>query len=210
MKPRLAILSLCLWCGTCCHAQFNTVTSFSASCRPKAETPALSPETARTDSTLLLCAVEKYTSVCHPLEDMKITSAFGERIHPVEGVRRHHNGIDLKASYQTVRSMRGGVVHKCGSDPSAGKYVIVRQEDGVQASYCHLSLIGVSPGQRVTAGEAIAVSGNTGTSTGPHLHLVIRREGKCVDPFPYLKEIIRIRREAVQEYVRLSTSRQSR
>ena len=92
-----------------------------------------------------------------------------------------HNGVDLKAHYENVFSMFPGKVVSIGQNKRSGKYVII-QTAGYSISYCHLSSILVRDGQYVHAGEVIAVSGNTGLSTGPHLHLTTKKDGKVIDP----------------------------
>ena len=92
-----------------------------------------------------------------------------------------HNGVDLKAHYENVLSMLPGRVKNIGMNKRSGKYIII-QTAGYTISYCHLSSILVRDGQYVNAGEVIAVSGNTGMSTGPHLHLTTKKDGKVIDP----------------------------
>lgn len=115
--------------------------------------------------------------------------------------RNHtHNGIDLRASYEDVLATEdGGKVVGVGSDSTSGKYVTVVYDrpDGSKwrVSYCHLSEQSVSEGDTVSAGMKVGVSGNTGNSTGPHLHLTVKRQEagetsfKAVDPLGYLAEI---------------------
>ena len=92
-----------------------------------------------------------------------------------------HNGVDLKAHYEKVFSMLPGKVVSVGQNKRSGKYAII-QTAGYSISYCHLSSVFVRDGQYVNAGEVVAVSGNTGMSTGPHLHLTTRKDGKVIDP----------------------------
>ena len=92
-----------------------------------------------------------------------------------------HNGIDLKAHYEQVYSMLPGEVVGVGQDGRSGKYVTVRTAN-YTISYCHLSQAYAALGDIVKAGEIIAKSGNTGRSTGPHLHLTSKKDGKAFDP----------------------------
>ena len=116
-----------------------------------------------------------------PLKSIHITSRFGMRHHPLLHRYCLHNGVDLKAHYENVFSMFPGKVVSIGQNKRSGKYVII-QTDSYSISYCHLSSILVRDGQYVHAGEVIAVSGNTGLSTGPHLHLTTKKDGKVIDP----------------------------
>lgn len=92
-----------------------------------------------------------------------------------------HNGLDLKAYYEPVYSMLPGEVVRVGEDSRSGKYVTV-QTANYTVSYCHLSQAIATIGSVVKAGEIIAKSGNTGRSTGPHLHLTSKKDGKAFDP----------------------------
>lgn len=116
-----------------------------------------------------------------PLKSIHITSRFGMRHHPILHRYCMHNGVDLKAHYENVFSMFPGRVVSIGHNKRSGKYVII-QTAGYSISYCHLSSIHVHDSQYINAGEVIAVSGNTGMSTGPHLHLTTKKDGKVIDP----------------------------
>ena len=122
-----------------------------------------------------------------PLEG-DITSPFGWRIHPVLGTRHHHNGIDLDVPVgTTVRAAAPGTVHQIYDDPGGyGTAVVLTHADGYLTIYGHLSSVLVSAGQYVEVGQPIAESGNTGLSTGPHLHFEIRHGEFPVDPQRYL------------------------
>lgn len=105
--------------------------------------------------------------------------------------------MDLKARYEEVLSMFDGLVEATGSDRGSGKYIVMRY--GVyMVSYCHLSQIWVRQGQAVLAGDAIGVSGNTGRSTGPHLHLTSRYHGQLDDPINLLLHIRETRKKALK------------
>lgn len=122
-----------------------------------------------------------------PLEG-DIISPFGWRIHPVLGTRHHHNGIDIDVPVGTmVRAAAPGTVSQIYDDPEGyGTAVVLQHADGYLTIYGHLSSILVSPGQYVEVGQPIAESGNTGLSTGPHLHFEIRNGEFPVDPQRYL------------------------
>jgi murein DD-endopeptidase MepM/ murein hydrolase activator NlpD len=109
----------------------------------------------------------------HPLKNIHITSSAGWRQHPVNGQLMLHNGIDLRAYYETVYAVMDGVVEGMGYDKVSGNWIRLRHPNGMQSSYAHLSEIKVRKGHQVQSGDSIGMSGNTGRSTGPHLHFRI-------------------------------------
>jgi murein DD-endopeptidase len=102
----------------------------------------------------------------------RLSSHFNpNRHHPVTGRISPHKGTDFAMPIGTnVRAPADGRVEKVGNHPAAGRYIVIRHDNGYKTRYLHLSRPMVSNGQRVTMGERIARSGNTGRSTGPHLH----------------------------------------
>ena len=130
--------------------------------------------------------------VALPLEKIHINSGFGMRRHPIYHKRIMHNGIDLSARYEKVYSMFPGSVIKVGQDSRSGKFVTVRT--GIYAiSYCHLSQQLVKEKEFVSAGTNIAISGNTGASTGPHLHLTTKKDGQAINPTIILELIMSLK-----------------
>lgn len=124
--------------------------------------------------------------VSFPLKSIKVNSPFGMRRDPMNRRKyRMHNGIDLKAKYEVVYSMLPGTVTATSYSVNGGNYITVNHGVCV-CSYLHLSKFMVAVGQHVNAGQAIAISGNTGKrTTGPHLHLACRlgdEKGKFFDP----------------------------
>lgn len=118
-----------------------------------------------------------------------ISSPFGPRIHPIFGVPSFHTGIDIAVPEGTaVRAAAAGTVTFAGWDRETGfgVLVIIDHGNGYETYYAHLAKLLVSPGQRVSPGEIIALSGNTGLSTGPHLHFEVQYLGSPVDPRPLL------------------------
>jgi len=121
----------------------------------------------------------------------RITSTFGAR----ESFRaKPHSGIDLKMEEGTpLKSIRDGVIEKIadyGEKVNAGKCIQVKWEDGKTAIYGHLSKFGqFQEGQTVHTGDIIGYSGNTGFSTGAHLHFGLKEGGKILDPTPYISDI---------------------
>ena len=118
----------------------------------------------------------------------KLTSPFGMRVHPVLGVKRMHNGIDLAAVEGTpIYATRAGKVTTCSYQAGgAGNYVSINHLDGFSSIYMHMTHYVVSPGQRVSQGQLIGYVGNTGLSTGPHLHFGISYAGTYVNPLAYV------------------------
>lgn len=116
-----------------------------------------------------------------------ISSPFGPRIHPIYRVSSFHAGIDIVLSEGTrVYAAAPGRIVTAGWEGGYGLLVVVDHGDGYSTYYGHLSQLVVSVGQFVEIGQTIARSGNTGLSTGPHLHFEIRRDGTPVDPLFHL------------------------
>lgn len=122
-----------------------------------------------------------------PLKEAVLTSDFGNRVHPITGVKSFHFGLDLAADEGTsIRAMADGTVRQVG-DGSYGNYVIVDHADGFATLYAHCSKILVKQNEDVTAGQSIALVGATGNATGNHLHLEVWRDGKALDPGNYVQ-----------------------
>ena len=113
----------------------------------------------------------------------KVTSPFNpSRRHPVTGVIRPHNGVDFGMPVGTpVIAPSDGVVTKASFTRSTGYYIVLRHRGAYSTVYMHLSKLGVKVGQSVKMGSVIARSGNTGLSTGPHLHYELRINGRPVN-----------------------------
>ena len=118
-----------------------------------------------------------------PLMNTQITSPFGYRPHPFTGKPSYHPGVDMRAAMRTpVMASRSGRISGTGVLEIYGLYVIIEHDGGYQSVYAHLDEILVEEGQVVNAGDRIALSGNSGISTGPHLHFEIRKDGVPADP----------------------------
>ena len=118
----------------------------------------------------------------------RLTSPFGYRSDPFTGARSFHSGVDLAAPTGTaVKATLDGKIAETGFNRIFGNYVIITHERGYQSLYGHLSAIYVKRGQYVAQGTAIGAVGNTGYSTGPHLHLSIYKNGSLINPFSVLK-----------------------
>ncbi|MGN0345832.1 MAG: peptidoglycan DD-metalloendopeptidase family protein [Lachnospiraceae bacterium] len=122
-----------------------------------------------------------------PISGGRITSYFGRRTAPTAGASTYHRGVDWATPVGTaVYASSGGTVVQAGWGSGYGYVVYINHPDGRQTRYGHLSRIYVSVGQQVRQGQMIAASGNTGRSTGPHLHFEILINGVQVNPLNYL------------------------
>jgi murein DD-endopeptidase MepM/ murein hydrolase activator NlpD len=134
-----------------------------------------------------------------PIKGAPITSKFGMRFHPILHILRLHAGIDFGAPVGSpVRAVADGKVEIAGPVSGFGNHVRI-QHDGFETSYSHLSEIpaNIKPGALVTLGEVIALSGNTGLSTGPHLHFEYYLNGVAVDPLPHMGTEVAISASAI-------------
>ena len=155
------------------------------------------------DSIRTLC-MEKYRSVSLPLKSLEVSSRFGLRTDPFNAAAKtRHDGIDLIAPKGAeVHSMFAGKVIRAGQDKRSGKYVVI-QHGNYTIAYCHLSRQTAQTGDLVCPGDIIGLVGSTGRSTGPHLHITAKRNGKCINPTIILNYIINVRSEALERMGRL-------
>lgn len=122
-----------------------------------------------------------------PISGGRLSSGFGRRSRPTRGASTYHKGIDWATPVGTaVMASSGGTVSKAGWGSGYGYVVYIEHADGRQTRYGHLSKVLVSPGQKVSQGQKIALSGNTGISSGPHVHFEILINGSQVNPLKYL------------------------
>ncbi len=122
-----------------------------------------------------------------PIYGGRISSYFGYRNAPTAGATTYHRGIDWATPTGTsVMASCGGTVTQAGWSGSYGYMILITHPGGTQTRYAHLSSIGVSVGQSVTQGQVIGRSGNSGRSTGPHLHFEIIMGGTPVNPLNYI------------------------
>ena len=122
-----------------------------------------------------------------------ISSAFGWRIHPISGQEKFHNGVDIALPTGTnIGSCSKGVVIKSYYSQSAGNYIVIEDESGYRCHYMHLNERYVSVGDVVNYGDVIGTVGNTGNSTGPHLHLGVENEDhKWINPIFVVSNYVR-------------------
>lgn len=129
------------------------------------------------------------STVSMPLQRFYLTSKFGYRRDPLGQGTRFHDGVDLRCSYEPVFAMLPGIVTKVQyGNTGYGNYVVLNHGN-IECLYGHLSDIGVDAGEVVQAGDVVAISGNTGRSTGPHLHVKMTYMGQRVDPLVFIEYI---------------------
>lgn len=187
-------ITLFILVNTCLHtkAQFHTIASRPLQNKVETLKDCLKSETVNVKDSLAMVGkkeksidkekwLERYMSMSLPLKRIKVTSPFGMRIDPFTGKRRMHNGIDLRARNDEVYAMFPGVVKKVGYDKRSGNYVTLQHGD-YTVSYCHLSRVTVKEKTPVLAGDVVGITGNTGRSTGEHLHLTCKRSGISINP----------------------------
>ncbi|MDR1179096.1 MAG: M23 family metallopeptidase [Spirochaetales bacterium] len=118
----------------------------------------------------------------------RVTSLFGPTLHPFSGQWYIHKGIDIAFGYNIpiVATARGKIITIDSEPMGFGNYVVIRHKYGFYTKYAHLQRILVTRGQEVQQGEVIGTMGNTGLSTGPHVHYEVRIGSEVVDPAKYL------------------------
>jgi len=128
----------------------------------------------------------------NPLPPSRITSWFGNRVSPISGEVHFHSGIDMAAPEGTpVSAAREGTVSAAGADPVYGIYVRIAHVGGYETFYGHLKRSFVQLNQRVTSTMIIGEVGDTGLSTGPHLHFELRKNQEALDPESFLPGVER-------------------
>lgn len=129
-------------------------------------------------------------SLIWPINNGTITSRFGDREDPFFGNSEYHQGLDIAVPIGTnIKSVFDGVIKSTGNSESYGYYIIIKHSDNFETLYAHCSVICGRIGEKVSQGTVIAKSGNSGRSTGPHLHFETKINGKRVNPLEYLTEI---------------------
>lgn len=129
------------------------------------------------------------SQISFPLQNIYITSPYGYRNDPFTAKRKFHNGIDLRANYEPCYAILDGIVERIGNDKRSSNFITLRHGN-YTISYCHLSHILVPQGRSVQAGTPIAITGSTGCSTAPHLHLSIKYKRKSIDAKVLLDYIV--------------------
>ena len=124
----------------------------------------------------------------NPCPGSMLTSSFGYRKSPIAGASTFHKGIDMGTgiyNIPTYAAQEGTVVYS-GPGGAEGNYIVIAHENGLVTKYMHHAKIYVETGDEVEKGQQIGLSGNTGNSTGNHLHFQVEKDGEAVDPLVYL------------------------
>lgn len=142
------------------------------------------------DTALSQEVVSKRFKVHLPLDKVVVSSGYGIRKDPFTKKNKLHMGIDLKAKHgQKAYAMLPGVISAVGKDNGRGIYVSVTHGEYI-ITYCHLSRVAVRRQQSVDPGDVVGYVGSTGRSTGPHLHLSLKKGSKTLNPCILLKFLI--------------------
>ena len=199
---RILIFCFISWVYFSAYSQFNTITHSSRS----SNTNYISPKIISDDSVRnvidtipigyfpSISQIEKFNRyrqrefVSLPLDTCIVTSSFGKRSAPTKNASNNHNGVDLRCNGDYVYSILPGEVSKRGYAQKIGNYVEINHGD-FRTIYGHLHSFLVKIHEAVEAGQPIAISGNTGNSTGPHLHFGVKYNKQYIDPQPILNYI---------------------
>lgn len=144
-----------------------------------------------TTKTLSPVPVSLTTSLSSPIsKDGIITSKFGNRKDPITGEEKFHKGIDISADDTTqIYPVISGIVSDVNENSSYGKYIIIDHGNNIKSLYAHCSDVIVKKGDSVSVDAPIAHVGNTGHSTGNHLHLELLVDGQNLDPEPLISDV---------------------
>lgn len=141
----------------------------------------------------LICDTDRYLTTLQKMPlgrpiNTKISSRFGKRTDPLNKKRAFHAGIDFKGDTgDKIRSTGDALVKKSAYNKGLGYYIVLSHGNGYDTMYAHLSKRLVRRGDKVTRGQVIGLVGNSGRSTGSHLHYEVRRYGKAINPMKYLQ-----------------------
>ena len=151
----------------------------------------IAPDPANCDR--LLVKTDRYLAILKQLPlgrpiQTKISSRYGRRKDPINGRQAFHAGIDFKGrTGDPVKATGSGVVKRASRNKGLGNYVIIDHGNGYETVYGHMKKRLVKRGQRVVRGQTIGLVGNTGRSTGSHLHYEVRQGNRTVDPMKFLQ-----------------------
>lgn len=168
----------------------NVAVSVSESELLPATPPIMPEQEAESEIELETQTRSEVRAYIFPLEDtsVEVTNPYGWQEHPVTKQKSLHSGVDLAADYGTnVLAVADGIVLDCSYDAAYGYILTLEHENGVQTQYAHLSEFLVNAGAEVRQGQIIAKTGDSGWTTGPHLHLGVLIDGEAVDPLETLK-----------------------
>ena len=168
----------------------NVAVSVSESELLPATPPIMPEQEAESEIELETQTRSEVRAYIFPLEDtsVEVTNPYGWQEHPVTKQKSLHSGVDLAADYGTnVLAVADGTVLDCSYDAAYGYILTLEHENGVQTQYAHLSEFLVEFGDVVRQGQIIAKTGDSGWTTGPHLHLGVLINGETADPLEALK-----------------------
>lgn len=121
--------------------------------------------------------------------DGELTSDFGSRVDPITNQSSEHFGIDINAPLNTeIKAAGKGIVAKAEANSYYGNFILIDHGDGISSLYGHLNEILVKAGDEISAEDIIALSGDSGRTTGPHLHFEIRKDNTPVNPLSYIPQ----------------------
>lgn len=150
---------------------------------PKSEPQTEIEAKPKTEEKPISAAVNANIPSGKPCDYHRISSPFGERVHPVYGRRHFHKGIDLAAPNGTpIYATADGIVTFAGTCKGYGKFIKINHQNGYKTGYAHMSRMVVKTNAKVKKGDLIGYVGSTGTSTGNHLHYEVYYQDKLTDP----------------------------
>lgn len=181
-------------------AQFNTPSRRVAKFNKPIKNNGRKLDYIKVSSDTIFENIEKtYKLAVHPpLDSIYITSRFGFRLHPIDGVYKKHRGIDLRAKAEYIYSVSKGIITKVDYDKGLGMYCVVTVGD-YHFYYGHLSQLYKKEGTIVEPGTILGVTGSTGKSTAEHLHFAIKYKKVFIDPYLYLDFIKKLSRKHKSE-----------
>ncbi|WP_280647872.1 MULTISPECIES: M23 family metallopeptidase [unclassified Dysgonomonas] len=146
------------------------------------------------DIELIIPVLRKYPSIYNSLplgvpikEKYRISSLYGNRLHPIHKIMKLHSGIDFVSDYATtIHATANGTVTYAGNKGGYGKCVVIEHDYGYSTLYAHLTLYYTKKGKKVSKGDVIGFLGSTGNSTGDHLHYEIRKHTYTINPKQWL------------------------
>ena len=169
-------------------AQFNTIGPRNGS--PNAsflDTNGIIVDSLKSDSISRVITEKKveYNLGMLPLEEIFVTSFYGDRYHPIKKVTAFHAGVDLRARDKNVLAVQSGIITEVSYNGELGQHIRLRCGT-FEFVYGHLAHIYVTKGANIGIGDIIGRTGRTGSVTAKHLHFGILNDGKSVDPYPIL------------------------
>ncbi|MDR2413772.1 MAG: M23 family metallopeptidase [Odoribacteraceae bacterium] len=138
------------------------------------------------DNTEMIASIPTTLPVALNTSTIYLAAAYGPCMHPVYKILKFHQGMDFSGPIGApVRATGNGVVESCGNAKEVGLYIIINHGFEYKSLYAHLEQINVTKGKKVKRGEVIALLGNSGQVSGPHLHYEVHKNGKPVNPINY-------------------------